>query len=154
MPGGFQSHTMTRLPSGRVVIVGGTSALLYDPATDAYTTLPSLAEHRWGHNTTYLPGKGLLITGGATPVAELYPLGVTDEGEACVITEACASGTCEEGLCVGDQGWTEPGNPGGGCSLPFFDVSGAPGGAAMLLVAPGLFAFRRKRSASGARPRR
>ncbi|EYF00269.1 Kelch repeat-containing protein [Chondromyces apiculatus] len=156
LPGSFQNHTMTVLPSGRVILVGGTSAVLYDPEADAFTALPSLTVARAGHNATYLPDRGLMITGGYTTVAELYPLGVTGEGEACVITEECASGACEEGLCVDDEGSTGagaggpggPGGPGGGCSLPFFDFSGSPGGAAMLLVAPGLFAFRRRRSAS------
>ncbi|EYF00270.1 Kelch repeat-containing protein [Chondromyces apiculatus] len=184
LPSARAYHEVVSLPSGRVVLVGGdgalTSALAYDPATHAFVALPSLSGERIFHDVTYIPGEGVLVTGGDSEIAELYPLGATGEGEACVITDECASGTCEEGLCTDDSGPVGaggagpgatstsvstgvgaggaggggPGGPGGGCSLDFLDFSGSPGGAAMLLMAPGLFAFRRRRSVSGGRAKR
>ncbi|MGK3959980.1 hypothetical protein WMF38_43895 [Sorangium sp. So ce118] len=161
MAAGRALHTATTLPSGRVVMVGGAGAgravELYDPATSAFVALPSLSHDRQSHTTTYIPGKGLLAISGST--AELYALGATAEGEACVIAEECADGTCEDGRCTDDGGGTgagpgDPGGPpGGGCSPPWFDLGAMPGHAAMLLVAPGMFAWRRRRSGSTARPR-
>lgn len=154
-------HTTTTLPSGRIVVVGGAGAgrsvELYDPATSAFIALPSLSQDRQSHTATYIPGKGLLVISGS--IAELYALGGTAEGEACVITEECAGGACEDGRCTDDRGGAGAGPggpggpPGGGCSPPWFDLGAMPGHAAMLLVAPGMLAWRRRRSGSTARPR-
>ncbi|WP_437732995.1 Kelch repeat-containing protein [Sorangium sp. So ce1335] len=163
MAGARWDHTMTTLPSGRVVVVGGgdagASVELYDPATESFTALPSLSVGRSGHTTTYIPGKGLLVVGGGS--AELYGLHQTPEGHACVITEECASGTCEGGLCVDGSGSSGggaggPGGPpvGGGCSLPLLGLDASYAGAACLLFAPGLFVRRRRRSSAGSQPPR
>ncbi|AKT41287.1 uncharacterized protein CMC5_054540 [Chondromyces crocatus] len=151
-------HAVVTLSSGRLVVVGGGANVeLFDPATETFIPLPSLSTPR-GKNATYIPGKGLLVV--SNDSSDFYALHQTAEGDPCVITEECASGTCDEGICVDESSGAGAGGPGGppggggGCWLPFFDFSGAPGGAAVLLFAPGLFAWRRRRSEVGRRPQR
>jgi large repetitive protein len=68
-----EEHKATRLPSGKVLVVGGfsnaTSAEIYDPATDRWTlTSPMTAPHADNANATLLPfGKVLVAGGGAGP---------------------------------------------------------------------------------------
>lgn len=68
-----EEHTATRLPSGKVLVVGGladpTSAEIYDPATDRWTpTSPMTMPHRDGADATLLrSGKVLVAGGGAGP---------------------------------------------------------------------------------------
>lgn len=67
-------HTATLLPSGKVLVVGGTrepsvpiaTAELYDPATGLWTPTGSLALARWDHTATLLPSGKVLIAGGNT----------------------------------------------------------------------------------------
>src|SRR5690606_6210279 len=66
-------HTLTTLPSGWIVAIGGAgagdvkaSAEAYDPATDTWLPLPSLNQARMDHTATYVPDQGLLVTGGGT----------------------------------------------------------------------------------------
>jgi IPT/TIG domain/Galactose oxidase, central domain/Kelch motif/Peptidase family C25/S-layer homology domain len=77
------SHTATLLPSGKVLIAGGSnggplsSAEVYDPASGTFTATGSLVEARFGHTATLLPSGKVLIAGGATNfgvlrTAELY----------------------------------------------------------------------------------
>jgi N-acetylneuraminic acid mutarotase len=66
-------HTATRLPNGKVLIVGGTntgsaiaSAELYDPATNAWSSAASLSAARVAHSATLLNSGKVLVAGGAT----------------------------------------------------------------------------------------
>ncbi|NMO20668.1 kelch-like protein [Pyxidicoccus fallax] len=69
MAEGRANHTATRLPDGRVLVVGGSSdhlptAELYDPATGTWSATGSMAEHREEHTATRLPDGRVLIVGG------------------------------------------------------------------------------------------
>jgi C-terminal processing protease CtpA/Prc/N-acetylneuraminic acid mutarotase len=83
------AHTATRLPSGKVLVVGGrgasgdridplASAELYDPATNAWTSAGALALARTYYSATLLPSGKVLVAGGyqggiySTAAAELY----------------------------------------------------------------------------------
>ena len=83
------AHTATRLPDGRVLIVGGctvdgceqgadsATAELYDPATNVFTRVGALTIPRVGHTATPLPDGRVLIVGGwsngnTVASAELY----------------------------------------------------------------------------------
>ena len=80
------SHTATLLPSGRVLVAGGSnfldngdnnalsSAELYDPATGQWTSAESLSTARSSHTATLLPSGQLLVAGGVESPrsAELY----------------------------------------------------------------------------------
>lgn len=98
MRSGRADFTMTLLPSGKVLAVGGdigfdleammsptgshvtASAELYDPRTNAWSPAsPMKANPRTGHTATLLPSGMVLVAGGeidvygfATPSAELY----------------------------------------------------------------------------------
>jgi len=77
-------HTATLLPSGKVLIAGGSdgmqplaSAELYDPASKTFTTAGSMTAARAGHTATLLRNGKVLIAGGSDgsqPLAsaELY----------------------------------------------------------------------------------
>jgi WD40 repeat protein len=75
-------HTATLLPSGKVLVAGGTngtflsSAELYDPATGMWTATGSLGTARQEHTATLLPSGEVLVAGGyngaALISAELY----------------------------------------------------------------------------------
>lgn len=63
--------TATRLLSGKMLVVGGTSsnlslasAELYDPVNDTWTTAASLATSRYSHTSTLLPDGKVLVVGG------------------------------------------------------------------------------------------
>lgn len=102
-------HTATRLPDGRVLIVGGrqlapqaarpqdhlylASMEFYDPQTRAFSTVVdaagdpvALSAARWGHSSTLLPSGDVLVTGGAdapAPFADLLRIsGATIQVEA------------------------------------------------------------------------
>ncbi len=80
------THTATLLPSGKVLVVGGTtgygfsssaSAELYDPATGTWTAASSMGQGRYAHTATLLPSGKVLVVGGYgsgifLPSAELY----------------------------------------------------------------------------------
>ena len=77
-------HTATLLPSGKVLIAGGVnesgtlnSALLYNPATNAFTPTGPMVFVRENHTATLLPTGKVLIAGGddganSQQTAELY----------------------------------------------------------------------------------
>ena len=109
-------HTATLLPSGKVLIVGGqqpggpptaamgTSAELYDAATDTFTVVGSISAARsGGHTATLLDNGKVLLCGGIDPSvndgradAEIYdpatgastatgPMGMRRSGHAAVL---------------------------------------------------------------------
>lgn len=61
-------HTATLLPSGKVLVVGGsgigTSAELYDPVGGVFTAAPAMAELRRNHSATLLPTGQVMVAGG------------------------------------------------------------------------------------------
>jgi hypothetical protein len=67
-----KSHTATRLPNGKVLIVGGSndggtpfaSAEIYDPATDTFSATGSLGTARSVHSAQLLPNGNVLVAGG------------------------------------------------------------------------------------------
>ena len=73
-------HTATLLQSGKVLIVGGSSAIaeLYDPATKTFSNTGTMLVGRSSHTATLLPNGKVLIVGGTdfsgspTSSAELY----------------------------------------------------------------------------------
>lgn len=66
-------HTATKLPDGKVLIVGGrqkenivvSSAEIFDPATKTFTPTGSMNFARFGHTATLLPNNRILIAGGS-----------------------------------------------------------------------------------------
>jgi hypothetical protein len=73
------AHTATRLPSGRVLVVGSDSVIsaaiaeLYDPATGQWTPTGSLTTSRAGGHTATLLSSGLvLVTGGGDVAGNLW----------------------------------------------------------------------------------
>ncbi len=76
-----EAHTVTLLPSGKVLVAGGIagavytlrvlrSAELYDPATAMFSSTGSMTAARFGHTATLLPGGSVLLVSGGT--AEIY----------------------------------------------------------------------------------
>ena len=57
-------HTATLLQDGTVLIVGGKEADIFDPATELFTTVPSLPLNRSSHAAALLRDGTVLITGG------------------------------------------------------------------------------------------
>ena len=78
---GRQVFTLTTLPNGKALAVGGSpdfdsgagsrTAELYDPATNAWTMTGSMPSGRLGHTATLLPDCRVLIVGDA-PTAVTY----------------------------------------------------------------------------------
>jgi hypothetical protein len=77
------THTATRLPSGKVLIVGGygaattlATAELFDPASEAFSSTGSLSQGRGSHRAGILTNGKVLVTGGnnggSLSSAELY----------------------------------------------------------------------------------
>lgn len=67
------AHTATRLPDGRVLVVGGfagegeaptSSAELYDPGTESWHSAGALAVGRGGHAAAMLGGGKVMVAGG------------------------------------------------------------------------------------------
>ncbi len=77
-------HTATLLPSGKVLVAGGSTASgttstaeLFDPATGTFTATSNMTLARQGHTATLLPSGKVLIAGGtssgvATNRAEVF----------------------------------------------------------------------------------
>ena len=66
------SHTATLLPSGKVLIAGGSnggqflaSAEIFDPADNTFTQISDMTSRRAGHTATLLRNGTVLIAGGA-----------------------------------------------------------------------------------------
>lgn len=83
--GGRAGHSVTLLPNGKVLVVGGfngtlrlTSSELYNPATGTWAASGAMAIGRTTHTTTLLSNGKVLAAGGhvsasgSTPTCELY----------------------------------------------------------------------------------
>lgn len=71
-------HTATVLPGGKLLVVGGRSAMgslataeVYDPATRTWSSTGSLAQARTGHTATLLNNGKVLVTGGRATAGPL-----------------------------------------------------------------------------------
>lgn len=77
------NHTATRLPSGRVLFIGGedlsrvpnTSIEEYDPETGTFTEVATLAAPRVSHTATLLADGRVLIAGGGANTSNGLPAG-------------------------------------------------------------------------------
>ena len=68
------SHTATLMPNGRVLVTGGSfrsasgaqtdTAEVFDPVTEQWTSVASMAEVKYGHTATRLPDGSVMTTGG------------------------------------------------------------------------------------------
>jgi hypothetical protein len=67
------SHTATLLGNGKVLIVGGTSADIFDPATRTFTATGAMTTARWFHTATRLDDGTVLIVG-VEPFSGVTPL--------------------------------------------------------------------------------
>jgi hypothetical protein len=85
MSTGRTSHTASLLPSGKVLIAGGSdcfgynygscllsSAEVYDPGLGTFTATGSMSVSRVAHTATLLTNGKVLVTGGPAASAELY----------------------------------------------------------------------------------
>ena len=80
-------HTLTLLPNGLVLAVGGydastgnhASAELYNPLTGTWCATGAMGQDRYEHTATMLPGGRVLITAGFSTAsqytAEVYDFG-------------------------------------------------------------------------------
>jgi N-acetylneuraminic acid mutarotase len=63
-----EKHTATRLPSGKILVVGGslitTTAEVYDPATNTWQVTSPMNQLRLGPTATLLPDGRVLVAGG------------------------------------------------------------------------------------------
>lgn len=74
MPTPRSEHTATLLPSGKVLVAGGSataSAIVFDPATERWTATSPMTKARSGHRATLLNSGKVLITG-SDGSAEVY----------------------------------------------------------------------------------
>src|SRR5881398_2910371 len=65
--------TTSTLPvDGKVLVVGGTTAELYDPSTNGWGDAASMHTARSAHTATLLQSGKVLVAGGSGATAELY----------------------------------------------------------------------------------
>jgi hypothetical protein len=71
------NHTLTLLPTGKVLVAGGmgssssplSSAQVYDPATGAWSATGAMGQSRYSHTATLLPNGKVLVVGGRASAA-------------------------------------------------------------------------------------
>jgi uncharacterized protein YjdB len=85
MTSGREEHTATLLPSGKVLVAGGSShtdilaaAELYDPATNTWSPAGSMTSPRKGHVATLLRSGQVLVVGGNDGSSALSSMEVYD----------------------------------------------------------------------------
>lgn len=128
------------LPSGRVMVVGGSrvvgasteyydDAELWDPAFNAWTLIDAMGiQAREKPGIAPLPGGGVLIAGGTTntgPTATSARFTPIADGGSCIapaFAVTCAAPYCVDGVCCNASSC-----PGGTCDAPA--VAGRPAGS-------------------------
>jgi hypothetical protein len=120
--GGGPGATLTALRNGKALLAGGQidpdeqsgrrDALLYDPAANAWTTLPSMAYARTSHTATLMPDGRVVVAGGidrgrGVPSIEIY-------SPTCTSAASCGTGFCVDGFCCNEA-----------CTSPCFACSSA-----------------------------
>ncbi len=84
-----ENHTLTLLPDGRVLAVGGEDPLgsdyvlystieIFDPVTNTWSLGPELSQPRSGHSATLMPDGSVLLAGGVSQEGERYPIASTE----------------------------------------------------------------------------
>jgi hypothetical protein len=82
----YVGHTATRLPSGRVLVVGASGGIrnteLFDPGSETWSDAGCTVDTRFGHTATLLLSGGVLVAGGfgssgRVSSAELYGIFVS-----------------------------------------------------------------------------
>ena len=81
-------HTLTLLPDGRVLAVGGeeqvgdymlySSTEVFDPETNTWSAGPELSQPRSSHSATLMPDGSVLLAGGISQDGERYPIASTE----------------------------------------------------------------------------
>ncbi len=82
-------HTLTLLPDGRVLAVGGedpqggdymlySSTEIFDPETNTWSAGPELSRPRSSHSATLMPDGSVLLAGGISQEGERYPIASTE----------------------------------------------------------------------------
>ncbi|MFO0553600.1 MAG: kelch repeat-containing protein [Polyangiaceae bacterium] len=72
LPVALERHAAALLPSGRVLLVGKTSAALFDPTADTFSLTGTPGAARNEVEAAVLPSGKVLVTGGSTLAAEIY----------------------------------------------------------------------------------
>jgi hypothetical protein len=90
---GMYWHTATLLPSGKVLVAGGSdefsmfsSAQLYDPAVGAFAARGDMSARRALHTATLLPDGTVLIAGGKPGSLQELPVGLEEVWPALSFT--------------------------------------------------------------------
>lgn len=107
------THVALKLGSGSVLVAGGytssamsagtVSTELFNPTTNLWSTMPSMATARFFHGGAVIVGGKVLVAGGktgsstVTAAAELFSNGAL--GDGCTLATDCQSGFCADGVC-------------------------------------------------------
>ena len=133
-------HTATRLPSGKVLITGGTSdgrsalssAEVYDPATGLFTLTSPMTTARWMHTATLLNDGTVLIEGGADvsgntlASAEIY--NPANNQFTAVPNQMLVGRKLATATLLGDGTVLIAGGAGSGCGQGYPDIRQDPSG--------------------------
>ncbi len=130
-----KEHTLTRLPGGGAVAIGGETAgkvLVFDPVTAGWLDGGFATSRRFGHVAIAFADGAVLVAGGTTNnmafgeivgTAEMFT--VAAAGGACSAGVECTSGVCDGGRCSAATADAGPVTDAGPAAVPGTKVSGA-----------------------------
>jgi hypothetical protein len=108
MAAGRWNPSVTTLPDGRVLVIGGTEPTtnapvpgveIYDPATSTWRVTSPLLTTRTSPSVAPLPGGKVIVAGGSVP-GVLTPLASAEIYSAdCASGAACGGAACVDGFC-------------------------------------------------------